>query len=93
MPSCFNGPTVAGVQTFDRIGGANHFPDLDVIVEEGDEFFPRVLPQSDDRGVSGAPLFFQRLEGVPCSIGTGSGINGLQIAFEFVPVFFGREPE
>ena len=93
MPSCFHGPTVAGVQTFDRIGGANHFPDLDVIVEEGDEFFPRVLPQSDDRGVSGAPLFFQRLEGVPSSIGTGSGINGLQIAFEFVPVFFGREPE
>ena len=30
---------------------ANHFPDLHVIVQEGDELFPRVLPQPHDRGI------------------------------------------
>ena len=84
---------VAGVQTFDRVCRTNHFPYFHVVIEEGNEFFPRVLPQPDDRGIPGAPFFFQRLKGIPSSIRAGSRIDGLEITFEFVPVFLRREPK
>lgn len=37
------------------------------------------------------PLHFQRLEYIFSSIGSGSRISRLQVAFGFVPVFLQRE--
>jgi len=43
---------VPGVQRLDRIGAAQHLADLDVVVQERDEFGPGVLPEPDERRVA-----------------------------------------
>jgi len=87
MPSRFHGPTVAGVQAFDCIRGANNCSDLHVVVQEGNEFFPRVVPEFHDRWVSCAPFLGHVIECGPGRIRVGCRIDGSEIAFEFIPVF------
>ncbi len=72
MPSCFHGPTVAGVQAFDRVNVTNHFPNIHVVVEEGNAFFPRVLPETDDCRVSGAPFSFNDSKASRAAFGLGA---------------------
>ena len=43
MPARFHGPTVTGVEAFDGIRGTNYFTDFYFVIEEGNEFFPRVI--------------------------------------------------
>jgi hypothetical protein len=49
VPSRANSATVAGVDRLDRICGADHAPDLDVVVQERYELAPGVLPELADR--------------------------------------------
>ena len=58
-----HGTPVSGVQRLVR--GADDFADLDVVVQERNEFLPRVLPESDDRPVLCAPLLGQFIQRSP----------------------------
>lgn len=64
VPARPDGPAVAGVDRLDRVGRADHPPDLDVVFEERHELRPRVPPQLHDRRISSAPRGGELLEPV-----------------------------
>lgn len=91
--SRFHNLTVTGIQAFNRICRTNHFPDLNIAIEERNEFVPHVFPKPDDRGAFRAPVLFQRVEGIRSSVRAGSRIDGPQVTLDFFPIFLGRGPE
>jgi hypothetical protein len=86
-------PPVAGVEGLDGIGAAQDAADLDVVVQEGDELLPGVMPEPDDRRIPLAPPFGQLVQRGPGRVSVDGGIDGPQVAFEGVPVPPGDEPE
>jgi hypothetical protein len=56
VPSRPDSASIAGVQGLDRVRGADHAPDLDIVVQEWYELALGVLPELADRGVLLAPL-------------------------------------
>jgi hypothetical protein len=75
------------------VGGADHLADLDVVVEEGDELLPRVLPQPHDRCVPLAPGPGQVVEGRAGRGGVHGGVDRLDVPPQGVPVALVGEPE
>ena len=49
-------PMVAGIEGLDGVGQADDLADLNVVVQEGDELPPGVVPQPRDRRVGLAPV-------------------------------------
>jgi hypothetical protein len=86
-------PPVAGVEGLDGICAAQDLADLDVVVQEGNELLPGVLPQPDDRRIPGAPGLGELVERSPRRRRVDGGADGPQVAFEGVPVTPGGEPE
>lgn len=56
VPAGADGAPVAGVDGLDRVRRADDPADLHVVVQEGHELRPGVVPQPHDRGVPLAPL-------------------------------------
>ena len=86
MPACFHGPTVARIQTFNGVRGTNDFADFHVVMEEGNESFPRVIPKLHDRWVFRAPFLGHVFE---CGFGrtrVRCSIDPFEITFKFIPV-------
>jgi hypothetical protein len=77
----------------DSIALVLHLADLHVIVQEGDELFPGVLPQPDDRSVPLAPPLDELVQRGPGRRGVDGGVDGLDVAFEGVPVPLGGQME
>ena len=84
---------VAGVQRLDRVRGAQHLADLDVVVEERDELLPGVFPQADDRPVAGTPGLGELVERGPGGISVHRRVDRLDVALERVPVPLGGQVE
>ncbi len=93
MSSRFHSPTVVGVDTFSHVFGANHLSNLDAVIEEGNRLFPCVLPEFGDRGIPGAPLLFQSVEGVLRCVRVWSGIDMPEVTFEPVSILPGSKPK
>jgi hypothetical protein len=51
MASSLHCTPVLGGERLDRVGPTDNAADFYVIVQEGDELLPRVLPQPDDRRI------------------------------------------
>src|SRR5262249_57326964 len=86
VPACPHGPTVSGVEALDGVRGADDAPDLDVVVEEGDELFPRRAPEVDDGWVTGAPLVGELVEADRGHVRVDRGVDRLEVAGQLVPV-------
>jgi hypothetical protein len=52
-----DGTTKPGVQTLDRIRGADNPPDLHAVIQERDKQFPRVESQALDSWMLVSPVF------------------------------------
>jgi hypothetical protein len=68
------------------IRGADHFADLDVVVQERHELAPRVLPQLGDGRVEPAPFVGELAEPGPSFGFGGGGVDRSQIPGDLVPV-------
>jgi hypothetical protein len=84
---------VAGVEGLDGVGGADDLADLDVVVQEGDELAPGVLPEPDDGAVPLSPPVRQLVERCPGRLGAHRRVDGPGIAAQGVPVALGGQVE
>ena len=62
---------LSGLSATDRVRGADHGADVDVLVPERNALFPGVLPEPDDRPVSLAQLVCQFVQSRPSGAGVG----------------------
>ena len=93
MPSRPDVPPVPSIQALNRVRAAIDFADLDVVVRERDELFPRVFPEPDDRTVLTAPPFGQIVQRGSGSTWVRCRIDRFDIALEHVPVLLRRQPK
>src|SRR5215469_15051134 len=75
-----------GVDRLDRVGRADHCPDLAVEGQERHEFGPGVLPQPDDRRVAFLPLAAELGEPVERVRFGRRVVDGLEVFRELCPV-------
>ena len=68
------------VQTLDGVGGVEDLADLGREREEGDDLLPLAPPAGDDGRVLLAPgAFFEHVQGCRSGLGTGCGVDRLQV--------------
>jgi len=63
------------------------------IAKEGNEFLPRVIPESHNPWVSHALFFGPVIERGSGRVRVGPWLARADLAFEFISAFFGCEPE
>jgi hypothetical protein len=87
MAACPDRAAVSRIQGLDRVGGADHFPYLDVVVQEGDELFPCVTPQAYQRAVLSTPFLVQFFQCDGRGVRAGRCVYWLQILPERILMF------
>ncbi|KFI76686.1 hypothetical protein BMON_0822 [Bifidobacterium mongoliense DSM 21395] len=93
VPTRPDGAAEPGVQTLDRVRGADDPADLHVVVQERDEPFPCVEPQALDRRVLARPVFEHLVTRMFGGGRCGGRVDGFHVTAKRFPVLPGRVPE
>ena len=86
VATCFDRPPDPSVHRLDRVGGADHPADLRVEREERDELSPSLVPEPDDRRVTGAPRLDELGEPFAGGGFGWGGIDGFEGFGDLLPV-------